>query len=112
MRSSLNWTLIHDTSPSVRIESVYAFKNLGYLENDTGVRDWLLTMIQQDESDTVRRVLEFVLVDMGVLLPAAVDVSSEINDSSPLESASTAFTAAILSRIPAHLSLPYPHLGS
>lgn len=67
-------------------------------------------MIQQDESDTVRRVLEFVLVDMGVLLPAAVDFSSDTKESSPLESASAAFTAAILSRIPAHLSLPYPHL--
>ncbi len=110
MRTSLSWTLIHDPSPSVRIESIYAFKNLGYLENDTGVRDWLLTMIQQDESDTVRRVLEFVLVEMGVLLPAAVDLSNDSRESSHSEAATAAFAAAILTRIPAHLSLPYPHL--
>ena len=107
LRAALIWHLVNDPSPIVRTETIHAFTNLGYFPEDPTIRDWFITLLQRDESDIVKAETERLLVEAGVILP------SNSHDESLGSSISGYPKKGIdLARIPASLSLPYPHILS
>ena len=92
--------MMHDENPVVRAEAVLAFRNLGYVESDSVVRDWLITLMQTDTSDAVKKEAEKVLVEVGILLPATNASEDMVGD----------FINSLTSRLPANLALPYPNI--
>ena len=94
--------MMHDENPSVRAEAISAFEKLGYVNDDSSVRDWLLTLLQTDTSELVVKEAEKVLVQYGVILPSTNTTDGNISD----------IHISLANRIPAHLLLPFPNILS
>jgi hypothetical protein len=89
--------MMHDEVPAVRAEAIVAFKNLGFIESHSAGKEWLITLLQTDTSDAVKKEAEKVLVESGVILPST---NEEFGGD----------LSSLLARIPANLSLPFPNI--
>jgi hypothetical protein len=92
--------MMHDEVPAVRAEAVVAFKNLGFVDSYYAGKEWLITLLQTDTSDTVKKEAEKVLVESGIMLPA-----TNLSEESGGE-----MMSSLLARIPAQLCLPFPNI--
>lgn len=96
----MHWCVLHDKVPAVRAEAIIAFKNLGFIESFAAVKEWLITILQTDTSEAVKKQAEKALVESGVMLPAT-NFSEELGGD---------MMSSLLARIPANQSLPFPNI--
>lgn len=100
IRTSLHWCMMHDEIPAVRVESVVAFKSLGFVDNNLDVKEWLITLLQTDPSEEVKKEAEKALVEAGIILPATNSSDDAGGDK----------INSLLGRIPPDLALPFPNV--
>ncbi|KAJ3170128.1 HEAT repeat-containing protein 4 [Irineochytrium annulatum] len=67
IKEALHWCLDHDRSGSVRSEAIRATKELNLVLEDQSLRDSILTIMEMDRVEEVRREAERVLIMSGVI---------------------------------------------
>ena len=65
----LNWALMYDSNPIVRIEALQAVHQLGVLQEDMALRNSALTLLTADPSKKVQQEAEKILILAGILYP-------------------------------------------
>ncbi|KAJ3269059.1 HEAT repeat-containing protein 4 [Terramyces sp. JEL0728] len=70
IRQSLNWALQHDDHPAVRAEAIRAAYNLGIIQEDSSIKDGVLTLLATDKAEKVQKEAERVLALSNVIFPS------------------------------------------